>query len=90
MVTRLLTFSGSELEINYRTSAPGFVQVEVQDADRKPIPGYNLNDCPEIIGDEIERAVRWTSGSDVSALAGKPVRLRFVLKDANLYSFRFR
>jgi hypothetical protein len=26
----------------------------------------------------------------VSALAGKPVRLRFVMKDAKLYAFQFR
>jgi len=27
--------------------------------------------------------------SDVSALAGKPVRIRMVLKEADLYSFKF-
>jgi hypothetical protein len=32
----------------------------------------------------------WKSGTDVSQLAGKPVRLRFELKDADLYSFQFR
>ena len=31
----------------------------------------------------------WKQGPDVGALAGKPVRLRFVLKDADLYSLRF-
>ena len=90
MVTKPLTFSGRELEINYRTSAAGFVQIEIQDADGKPISGYNLDDCPEIIGDKIEHIVRWTSGDDIGALAGKPVRLRFTMKDANLYSLRFR
>jgi len=34
--------------------------------------------------------VKWKAGSDVSALVGKPVRLRFVMTDADLYSFRFR
>ena len=40
-------------------------------------------------GDEIERIVRWKGGSDVSRLSGQPVRLRFVMKDADLYSFQF-
>ena len=31
----------------------------------------------------------WKNGSDVSSLAGKPVRLRFRLKDADLFAFQF-
>ena len=41
------------------------------------------------IGTEIERTVVWRDSADVSPFAGKPVRLRFVLKDADLFSFRF-
>ena len=90
MLTKPFTFAGSALEINYRTSAPGFVRVEIQDAAGKPIHGYTLDVCPEIIGDEIERLVSWKGGQDVSALAGRPVRLRFVMKDADLFALRFR
>ena len=90
MLTKPLTFTGKELEINYRTSAAGSVRVELQDAAGKPLPGYTLDDCPEIIGDEIERIVRWKAGSDVSKLAGQPVRLRFAMKDADLFAIRFR
>jgi hypothetical protein len=89
MVTKPFTFKGCELEINYRTGAPGFVRVEIQDADRTPIPGYTLDDCPEIVGDEIERVIAWKGGGDVTRLAGKAVRLRFVMKDADLFSFTF-
>ncbi len=90
MVTKPFTFAGSALEINYRTGAPGFVRVEIQDADGTPIPGFTLDDCPEIIGDEINRTVAWTQGTDVSSLDGRPVRLRFVMKDADLFALRFR
>ena len=41
------------------------------------------------LGNEIERVVTWKQGSDVSALSGKSVRLRFSIKDADLYSFKF-
>ena len=44
----------------------------------------------ETVGDAIEREVRWKGGADVSALAGRPVRLRFVMKDADVYALRFR
>ena len=36
-----------------------------------------------------ERTVTWKGGRDLSSLNGEPVRLRFVVKDADLYSFRF-
>ena len=42
-----------------------------------------------IYGDELDRPVRWESEGDLGALAGKVVRLRFVLRDADLYSFQF-
>jgi hypothetical protein len=89
MVTKPLTFTGSKLLINYATSAPGYVKVEIQDAAGQPVAGYTLEDADEIVGDEIERAVSWKGNTDVGALAGKPVRLRFVMKAADLYSVRF-
>ena len=89
LVTKPFTFKGSELELNLATGAAGFAKVELQDAEGKPLLGYALADCPEIIGDQIERTVRWKSGSDLRALTGRPVRLHFALKDADLYSFQF-
>jgi hypothetical protein len=90
MVTRPLYFKGSELVINYSTSAAGRVRVEIQDANGIPVPGYSLDDCPDIIGDKIEHTVAWKTGADVGRLAGRPVRLRFVMQDADLFALRFK
>ena len=57
MVTRPLTFAGSHLTINFASSAAGGLRVEIQDVSGAPISGYALDDCPEIIGDQIERVV---------------------------------
>ena len=89
MITKPFTFAGRSLTLNYATSAAGSIQVEIQDAQDRPIPGRALAECPEIIGDQIERVASWKGGNDLSALAGQPVRLRFRLKDADLYSIRF-
>lgn len=89
LVTKPLTFSGQRLALNHSTSAAGSVRVEIQDAAGRAIDGFSANDCEEIIGDEIERVVRWKPGSNVGSLAGQSVRLRFVMKDADLYSFQF-
>lgn len=90
MVTKPLIFAGKELELNVSTSAAGSVRVELQDAEGQPLPGYALAECTEIIGDQIDRVVDWRGNSNVGALVGQPVRLRFVMKDADLYSLRFR
>lgn len=89
LLTKPLTFSGRELVLNFSTGAAGDIRVEIQRAGGEPIPGFTLDDCPPAYGDTIERAVRW-KGGDLRALAGQPVRLRFVIKECDLYSFRFR
>jgi hypothetical protein len=90
VVTKPLTFMGEKLTLNFSTSAAGGVQVEIQDAAGKALPGFALDDCPPIFGDSLDRVVTWKDGGDVSALVGKPMRLRLVLKDADLYSLRFQ
>lgn len=89
LVTKPLKFDGSKLSINFSTSAAGSIRVELQDAARKPIPGFTLADCHEQFGDELNRVVSWKSGTDVSQLSGKAVRMRFELKDADLFAFKF-
>lgn len=89
LVTKPLTFRGGKLELNFSTSAGGGIRVEVQDAAGNPLPGFTLADARETVGDQIAHDFRWKPESELRTLEGKPVRLRFVLKDADVYSFRF-
>ncbi len=90
IITKPLRFDGKSLSINFETSGAGSLQVEIQDAEGQPIPRYTLDDCPPIFGDRVDKVVQWTAaGADLQPLAGRSVRLRFVLKDADLYSFQF-
>jgi hypothetical protein len=90
MITKPFHFSGSKLEINFATSAAGDLRFELQNEAGQPLTGYALEDSREIIGDQISRIVLWNKGSDVADLAGQVVRLRVVLKDADLFAFQFR
>ena len=63
--------------------------MEIQTIAGRPISSFGLAEATEIYGDEIERTVSWQQGTDVSHLAGRPIRLRFVMSDADLYSLRF-
>ena len=89
LVTKPIRFKGSKLGLNFSTSAAGGVRVEIQDAGGRARPGFALDDCPPIFGDAIERKVTWKNGGDVSSLAGKPGRLRFELKDADVFAYQF-
>ena len=96
LVTRLFTFDGGALVLNFSTSAAGSIRLELQDINGHPVPGFSLADSPLIFGDEIEHRVEWkrptgqTDREPLRHLAGKPLRLRFVMKDADLYSIRFQ
>lgn len=89
LTTKPLTFVGDRLLLNCATSAGGSVRVEIQDGEGEPIEGYALADCGEIFGDFLEYPVRWKGGENVSNLAGSAIRLRFLLRDADVYAFRF-
>lgn len=87
--TKPLKFAGNQLELNYSTSGAGRIRVEIQDDQGNPIPGYTLEDSGVIYGDDISRIVTWNDSSDVSKLAGKPICLRFVMNEADIFSLRF-
>lgn len=104
--TKPFVVGGRELELNFSSSVAGSVRVELQHEFGQPIPGFRLQDCNELFGDDLQRVVTWRKGhadlldderkeypnqpSYLTPLAGKTVRLRFVMKAAELYSFRFR
>ncbi|MFT5092953.1 MAG: hypothetical protein ACI93T_001775 [Porticoccaceae bacterium] len=89
LITKPLTFSGSELHLNFGTSAAGGILVEIQKPDGTPIPGFSATECLPTYGDEIDRVVQWRGDREPSSLAAQPVRLRFVMTECDLYSLRF-
>ena len=89
MLTKPFTFQGRELVLNYATAAAGHIFVELLTESGEPISQFSRANASALIGDEIERVVSWKDGTDVSSLAGEKVRLRFSMKDSDLYSLRF-
>lgn len=89
VLTRPLIFSGDRLELNYATSAIGTIRIELCDEDGNPYPGFSFRESQILFGNEIAATYHWSDSPDLSSLAGKPVRLRIRLHDADLYSIRF-
>ena len=79
-----------QLVINYATSAAGSIRCEIQTAAGGPLPGFSMAECDEIYGDHVERPVAWHGRTELKQFVGRPVRLKLVLNDADLYSLRFR
>jgi hypothetical protein len=88
MTTKPFTFGGAELSLNVATSAGGSVLVELRD-ETGPLPGRSLAEADEIVGDAIDRRVTWQGDADVLAWAGRPIRLRVAMREADLYSLAF-
>jgi hypothetical protein len=89
LLTKPLLVKGNRLELNFVTRPEGEIQVEIQDLLGKPLKGFALDDCEPIRGDEIAATVRWKNGTDTSRLTNQPVRMKFTVKNADLFSFRF-
>ena len=95
MVTKPIRLSSNkdnngpvELHLNAATSAAGSIRVEIQDTAGKAIAGYSLDDFDEFIGDQVDHIASWGDKSSLSGLMGQTVRLRFVIKDADLFSIQ--
>lgn len=84
MTTKPVVFNGNALEVNYSTGALGFVQIEILDAKDRVVATSD-----RLIGDSVGQVVKWKKNARLADLAGKPVRLRFTLREADLYSLRF-
>ena len=89
-VTKPFIFDGSGLYLNYATSAPGSIRVGIVGNEIDwPAPGYSTEECDIIYGNELDKQVTWRGDGDLSRFRGKPVRLKFEMKDADLYSLCF-
>jgi hypothetical protein len=84
VVTKPLCFQGDRLVVNFAASEGGSVQVEIQDAAGNPIEGFAWP-MPAASRGRDRQTVGWTTGAEVSTLSGQAVRLRLVLRNADLY-----
>ena len=89
LLTKPLVFTGTGLYVNCDASR-GELRVEILDERLQPMEPFTAAACDALVEDRVDYKVTWQGASDVGRLAGTPVRLRFVLRNANLYAFQFR
>ena len=83
LVTRPLRFGGRHLFVN-AALGKGTLRAEMTDEDGCVLPGRSAADCEPITGDGVKVRVRWKTSDDLSPLAGKTIRFRFVLSGTEL------
>ena len=90
LTTRPVLFSGGHLFVNL--DAPdGKLHVEVLRPDGEVIEPFTRENCAVVTGDDTRLAVSWIepdgTETDLSSLAGSPVRIRFHLVSGSIYAF---
>lgn len=86
LLTEPVTLSGDHVMVNANAS-DGRILVEILDEASLPIEGFAGENAPSISEDGVSLAVRFDGQNDISSLTGRPIRLRFTMQNASLFSF---
>lgn len=90
LLTKPLIFRGKELSLNFATSAGGQIAIELLTEKGEAIPGFDFDNFTPLVGDKIDSVVSWKGAGNLAELEGKPIRIRFRLLEADLYSLQFK
>ena len=95
LLTQTFSFEGRSLNINMEAArhndGAGIpeIKVEILDHQTKPVPGFSLEQSDSMaVRGSIQAS--WQGRVDVGSLIGKPIQLRFSIRNARLFSFQFK
>jgi len=87
VLTKPFKTTGNRLTINARCNPGGSITVGVLDTDRNPLEGHAHEQCEPFTGDSTAHEVTW-GGSAGMGQPGKWRQLLFMIRDAEIFSFR--
>ena len=101
LLTREFILEGNQLYLNTIMRGLNYREIGIRvEVARRPelgahqadftqaYKGFSLEECDPIRGTRTENPVTWKGNADLSALMGKPVYLRFEIRNMGLFSFR--
>ncbi len=89
LVTKPFILEGKTLELNVAAKG-GEMRVELLDGETgKVVPGFIKERCEPFCGDLVAYRPSWQGSSLPGQLLGRPIRLKFFLRNASLFAFRF-
>jgi hypothetical protein len=88
ILTKLIRFEAGRLCVNAKVNFGGYLRAEILDANGQPLAGYDLASCADVQGDVLWAPIEWKALATIpSSDFNNPCRIRFVLKNAEFYSF---
>jgi hypothetical protein len=88
VLTRPLSFEAGKLYVNAAVENGGYVKAELLDREGNVTDGFEAAKCDAVTGDQTHASVTWKNHRALPASSSAGARLRFVLKNARLYSFQ--
>ena len=93
VVTRDLVSLGTELVINAKCAPGGYIRVEIADRRDNIVGNCTRENCDVFSGDSVVHTVTWQGKPNIPAGGISEEiywrKIRFFIKDAELFSFRF-
>ena len=86
LTTRPFLFLGDTLLLNADAKG-GEIVVEALDAEGQPIKGFGRDEAIPVTSDSVRHSLRWKEQKDLHQLQGRPMRLRFHMRAARIFSF---
>jgi len=86
LLTRKIVFDGAYLFVNADASR-GQISAEVIDENGKTIAGFSKDQCLPVTVNGTKLAIEWKNKKSLKNISGKPIRIKFYLKNTDLYSF---
>lgn len=80
-------FNAPRVLINARTQTDGQIEAEIVDAAGIPLEGFSRKECVPFRGDDVRHVLSWSTREFTPQQRTLEKRLRFMLKNANLYSY---
>ena len=86
LTTRPLKFKGKHLYVNLE-APQGELRAEVLDGNNQVVAPFTAANCKPLCGDTTRQRVTWQGADSLAPVRGKPVKIRFLLRNGSLYSF---
>jgi len=87
LLTKTLVCYGSK-QLTVNCEVKGQLKVEILDENGKPISGFTAEDWLPISGDQLAAKVTWKNMKDFWSIRGKKIKLRFLMDNGKLFSFK--
>ena len=87
LVSRREKMMVPKLSVNAQVRDGGYLTAEVLDKADTVIPGFSRNDCAQFTGDSVQHVLTWRATRFPSDRVREVKKIRFILKNADLYSY---